>query len=410
MSTLIVHLPALSPTASTEWPYLLTPDGQTVAQQGSAVASLLPPVPRPAEVVAVVPVQHLSWQAVVLPRGTQAGSPRLQAVLEGLLEERLLDEPQHLHLALGPSSDAGADAPRWVAVCDRAWLRDCVQALEAAGRPVTRIVPELWPAAATDSAVVRALAAPPDSDRPAFWAGTGLGPQRPVECLPLQPATPHPAPHDSTEWLAEPAVAALAERCLGRPVRLETPASRWLAAAASPWELAQHSFASGQRQRLGRHLVRQLQSAWQAPAWRPARWGVAALLLAQLAGLNAWAWKENQTLRQRAADIRQTLTSTFPQVQVVVDAPLQMAREVSALRQASGQAAGDDLESLLGAAALAAPPGRIPSGIEFAAGELRLKGLSLNPEEGQATLDRLRQRGYSGRLEADQLTLRQEPR
>lgn len=408
MSTLIVHLPALRPTASTEWPYLLTPDGQTVAQQGSAVASLLPPVPRPAEVVAVVPVQRLSWQPVVLPRGTQADSPRLTAVLEGLLEERLLDEPQQLHLALGP--DAGADAPRWVAVCDRAWLRDCVQALEAAGRPVTRIVPELWPAADSDGAVVRALAAPPDSDRPALWVGTGLAPKRPVECLPLYPSTAHPAPPDNAEWLAEPAVAALAERCLGRPVRLETPASRWLAAAASPWELAQHGFASGQRQRLGRQLLRQLQSVWQSPAWRPARWGVAALLLAQLVGLNAWAWKESQTLRQRTADIRQTLTSTFPQVQVVVDAPLQMAREVSALRQASGQAAGDDLESLLGAAALAAPPGRLPSGIEFAAGELRLKGLSLNPEEGQALLERLRQRGYNGRLEADQLTLRQEPR
>ncbi|MDD0811486.1 type II secretion system protein GspL [Curvibacter sp. RS43] len=408
MSTLIVHLPALPPTASTEWPYLLTPDGQTVAQQGAAVAHLLPAVTRPAEVVAVVPVQQLSWQAVTLPRGTHAASPRLQAVLEGLLEERLLDEPSQLHLALGPATEG--DTPRWVAVCDQAWLRACVQALEAAGRHVTRIVPELWPASAAEGPVLRALAPPSDLLRPAWWVATGLGPHSPMQSLPLNPQTTLPAWPEEAELLAEPAVAALAEKALGRPVRLETPATRWLAAAASPWELAQHSFASGQRQRLGRQVQRGLQAAWLSPAWRPVRWGLGMLLLAQVAGLNAWAWKENQTLRQRQTDIRQTLTQTFPQVQVVVDAPLQMAREVSALRQASGQAAGDDLESLLGAAALAAPPGRSASGIEFSAGELRLKGLNLSAEEGSQTLERLRQRGYSGRLEADQLTLRQEPR
>jgi len=414
MSTLIVYLPDGAPGASTEWAYLLTPDGRTVLQQGVATAALLPQPTRPVEVVAVVPLHQLSWQPVELPRGTGPGSARLQAVLEGLLEERLLDEPNQLHLALGPAPEAGR--PQWVAVCNRAWLGAALQALEAAGRSVTRIVPELWPTAhAEANPVLRAVqAANPDEQGPR-WVLTGLDASSPVISWPLlglvdSPQPVLPALPEGTRLCAEPALAQQAEAALGQAVTLEPPATRWLEAAAGPWEMAQQSFASSQRNRLTRQGVRALQAVWQAPAWRPLRWGVAALLLAQLAGLNAWAWRESQNLRQREADIRQTLTRTFPSVTVVVDAPVQMAREVSALRQAAGQAAGNDFETLMGAIALALPPGRQASHIDYANGELRLRGLNLSAEETEQTRERLRQRGYGGQPEGEQWIVRQEAR
>jgi general secretion pathway protein L len=60
--------------------------------------------------------------------------------------------------------------------------------------------------------------------------------------------------------------------------------------------------------------------------------------------------------------VRSALTSTFPKsVKVVVDAPLQMEREVAALRQATGAASGRDLESMLAALAAAAPAGLAPT-------------------------------------------------
>lgn len=414
MSTLIVYLPDGAPGVSTEWAYLLTPDGRTVSQQGSATAALLPQPTRPVEVVAVVPLHQLSWQPVDLPRGTGPGSARLQAVLEGLLEERLLDEPSELHLALGPAPEAGC--PQWVAVCNRAWLGAALQALETAGRSVTRIVPELWPASHGETGpVLRAIQAGHPDEQGPRWVLTGRDASSPVLSWPLQepadnPTADLPALPEGTRLCAEPALARQAEALLGQAVTLEPPANRWLDAAGSPWELAQQGFASSQRNRLARQGVRALQTLGQAPAWRPVRWGVAALLLAQLLGLNAWAWKESQHLRQREADIRQTLTRTFPAVTVVVDAPVQMAREVSALRQAAGQAAGNDFETLIAALALALPPGRQASHIDYANGELRLRGLKLSDEETEQTRERLRQRGYAARPEGEQWIVRQEAR
>ena len=73
-----------------------------------------------------------------------------------------------------------------------------------------------------------------------------------------------------------------------------------------------------------------------APQWRAARWGVGLLAAAHLVGLNAWAWQERDALAAKQAGVRNALTQTFPKVQVVVDAPVQMERELAVLRQAAG--------------------------------------------------------------------------
>jgi general secretion pathway protein L len=412
MSTLIVLLPSGTPQASTGWSYVLTHDGRQIAQQGTAAANLLPAPGRPAEIVAIVPVQALSWHPVVLPRGSGDGSPKLKALLEGLLEDRLLDDPAQLHLALGPA--AGPDETRWVAVCDRAWLAAGLQALESAGRSVTRIVPEIWPESTARSdngqtlPTLRAMGTPEQAE----WVLTGLRADAPLMRLPLAGATAAGLPplDENCLALAEPAVAAQAEQALGRRLSLETPAQRWINALSSPWELAQLGFASTQRHRLTKEVTRAAQSLLQAPAWRPVRIGLVVLLIAQLLGLNAWAWRENQTLRQRQADINNTLTQTFPAVQVVVQAPLQMAKEVALLRQASGQAAGDDLESLLQVLGTSSPAGRVPGSIEFSRGQMRLRGLDLGGDDLARLNDALRSKGYAAHQEADMTVVQQESR
>ena len=52
-------------------------------------------------------------------------------MLEGLLEDRLLDEPEALHFALQPHVRSPGTA--WVATCERAWLASHLQALDEAG-------------------------------------------------------------------------------------------------------------------------------------------------------------------------------------------------------------------------------------------------------------------------------------
>jgi len=79
-------------------------DRQRLRQQGSAPPALLP---GQGEATVIVPAAALSWHRVTLPPGSLASAARLRSVLAGLLEDRLLDEPEQLHFALEPGARAG---------------------------------------------------------------------------------------------------------------------------------------------------------------------------------------------------------------------------------------------------------------------------------------------------------------
>ena len=94
------------------------------------------------------------------------------------------------------------------------------------------------------------------------------------------------------------------------------------------------------------------------------------------------------------------LQETFPQTTVVVDAPLQMAREVARLRQASGQLAPHDLESLLSALGQALPQGMsAPTQLVFQPGQLQVQGLTLTAVQQQSIEQTLQRQGYRWRAE-----------
>jgi len=404
MTTLIVTLPPASADAAELYDYVLSPDGSTLGEQSRAPLALLPLVGNADEVVALVPARKLSWHQVQLPQGTlgrglfQAGARlRSREVLEGLLEDRLLDETEQLHFAIEPQ--ARTDAPIWVAVCERAWLRAALQALEQAGRPVSRIVPEFAPDTLTQALYVMGE---PDDAHLVFTARGG------VAVWPLSKAWVALLDWPDTSGIvAEPAVAALAEQLFQRSVTLQQSAQRRLQAARSPWDLAQFDLANSSRARTWKRWSESLGSLLRAPRWRAARLALLALLAVNLVGLNAWAWKEQALLNAQRVAIRELLTSTFPQVRVVVDAPLQMAREVAVLQQASGVATGRDMETMLGALAVVVPVNTVPAAIEFVAGELRLKGLNLKPEDFSTASFKLKSLGYGASAEGDALVIKQ---
>ena len=44
--------------------------------------------------------------------------------------------------------------------------------------------------------------------------------------------------------------------------------------------------------------------------WKAARWGAALALLAQVVGLNAWAWTENRAIAAKQVQVRSTLATS----------------------------------------------------------------------------------------------------
>ena len=440
MTQLIITLPLERPEASSttlQLDYVLSPDGRTMASHSRAAPALLPS-PNNAEVVAVVPAQALSWHEVQLPKGllakgflTETGSPRLRSALEGLLEERLLDEPSQLHFALAPNARDGA--PVWVAACDRVWLRGWLQMLETSRHTVSRIVPEFAPidmqaidassdpdASGADPDVLHVIGTPQQAyivfshrDSAGNLAGSSAGSsmgssaqQSALSVLPLSASSVVLANWpDAAPILAEPAVAALAEDMFKRRVDLQQNTQRWLRASQSSWDLAQFDLQNNSRSRSWKRVTTLTSSLVRAPRWRAARWATVALLAANIVGLNAWAWSERNSLQAKRTAVNELLTSTFPQVKVVVDAPVQMARELSLLRQAAGGTSNTDFDRLLTVVGSLGASGNGPLAIDYAAHEIRVKGLGLSAPQVEQAADQLARQGLRASLEADTLTV-----
>ncbi len=375
MSHLILSLPLTAASPSSLYAFT---EGTATASLRQASPALLPPVDRNTEVVAVIPAAALSWHAVDLPAGKALRGPSLRAVLVGLLEERVLDEAQQLHFALQPHWQAGQTT--WIAVCHKSWLQGHLRGLEAAGILVNRVVPELSPLSHPGADVGMQLLVTGTPQAAWLWVSDVQG----VWGLPFPSGlVTVNAQRGHAQLSAEPAVAEWAEHHLHLKPSLIQPAERLLKAALGDWDLAQFELAATGSARWAKTLGRVKQALWQSSAWRPARWGLGMLVLSQLLGLNAWAWKLQADLHQRQSSLAQVMVQTFPEIQVVVDAPLQMRREVQRLRQAAGQAGNDGLEPLLAALGQALPAGTALKQIDFQAGELRLKDLTLT--DAQAT-------------------------
>ena len=337
-----------TPGSHTAVDWASSSDGQQVINHGTSALSALP---ADAEIVLVLPPQSVSWHRITLPKVPAA---RLRAVLDGLLEERLLSDTAEMHFALAPGAKAGASV--WVAACHKGWVKSWIQALDESAHPVTRIVPGLSPLAASDAETPDLTVhwAHHHGDQ-AWMASTSAAG---VSCAPLMPqagaalAAMAPA-GDGTQvqWLAEPATAALAEQCFDQRFTLLTLPNWLLRCAQSDWNLAQFDLSQSNSARRGQRMRQFWRELRSAPAWRPARWGLAALVAVQLIGVNVAAWQERRSLQTKQQALNQVLQTTFPNVTLVLDAPVQMQRELSSMRQASGQLATVDLEAMLSAIA-----------------------------------------------------------
>lgn len=413
---------------------------------GTAISANVAPTLLPAQVVgarnkevwAVVPASALSWHCITLPSGIHKQKNRLLPALQALLEEHLLDEPESMHLALQPQWQihSQGNSPIWVAACPKDWLRAHLQQLQNLGHSVHRIVPEWAPAplvsGASNSkdAIVQAwISGTPEQAW--LWVQDSQGAWR----LPLQAgiarwaaqlneaATKDAQALQSFEGLviqAEPAVAELAQKSLqtlqsmangSLSERLSSwriavvPASeRYAQAAATQWDLAQFEFAAHGNARRRQSIQRAWQQFAHAATWRPVRWSLAALMAVQWLGLNVSAWQLDAKVKALKELQKNILTQTFPNVPVV-DASLQMAREVERLQAQAGRLSAKDLEAVLQAIGNALPEGQNIKGIDFqaqGAGEIRLQGLQLSNEQATQFVRSLQAQAYEAQVQAGQ--------
>ena len=360
MSTLIIQLPArarlqggadgvrASAHSGTELAFVLSPDGLLVARHGRAAAALLP---KADSVVLVLADTDVSWHRITVPKAPVA---RQRAALAGVLEDQLLDDPAAMHLALAPGAVGGQSA--WVAAIDKAWFASELRALEKAGVQVERAVPLSWPEDTPLGHFSAAFGADAGAPMQLTWsdangvAAIGVQGALARQMLPIWAAQP-------ARWSAHPAVAAPAERWLGRGVLVLTDEQRMLQAARSLWNLRQFDLTPRHR---GMLALRDGWRRFRSAAWRPVRYGLIAMVALQVLGLNLWAWHQQRQLDGKRDAMTQLLRSTHPQVRAVLDAPVQMQRETDSLRTAAGKRGDSDFETLLGVAAAAWPEGQPP--------------------------------------------------
>lgn len=395
--------------------------GRALAQGESALQDL----PRADDVTLLLDPADLSWHRVSLPRIARSRWPQ---ALAGLLEDRLLDDPSRLHIAVdlraGPAGDA------WAAAVDRAWLQQHLQALQRAGLHASRAAPLAWP---TDEGLEGHFDIAPGEAVQALRL-TLCSPEG-VTCLPLagsaaaacvremlqggawpasaEAGTQGPASPDiaraglgrsaEPRWTALPVAAQAAERFTGQSVVVVSLPSRVAQALASPWNLLQFDLAPR------RAAMRGLAQAWsrlRSPAWQPVRWGLAALAGVQLIGVGTSAWQAARQVEQRHAEQAQLLRQTFPEVKAVLDAPAQMQRMVEPLRRAAGQADPAGFERAIESAAAAWPAGAPPaSRIDFDRGRLQLATPGWSEAQQQAFARALGGSGWAAQAQAGAVVL-----
>ncbi|MEO8060474.1 MAG: type II secretion system protein GspL [Burkholderiales bacterium] len=413
MSTLVVHIPqrrrlrsrspgGLEPEASrlgTEYVYVTSPDGLALQSQGQCAASLLP---KATNVIAVLSDADVSWHRITLPKAPAA---RLRAALGGVLEDALLEDPADVHLAIAPQSSAGQ--PTWVAAVSHQWLRAEIAALEKAEVFVERIVPMAWPddppighfaeLYAEEGAATEGIAL--------HWAhADGVASVRLQGGL-ARALVPSPAPQ-GTRWSATPGAAAAAEQWLGAPVNVFPPGHRMLQAARTLWNLRQFDLA---RRTRGARALRDSLRKLFSPEWRPVRYGLGALVLAQIVGLNLWAWHQQSAVAAKRAAMQSLVKAAFPKVSeldIQRDAAAVMQRETTNLRALAGRPGDTDLEAMLQAASSAWPAERpATESLRFEPGKLTLSAGGWNDGQIEQFRSVLRPGGWQVEASEGRLTL-----
>lgn len=367
MSILTLYLPESGVAESVQWTLR---DGTTLRTGTGAYADL----PAAAQTVVILAASRILLTHVKLP---DVGTAKLRDLLPYAVEEKLLAEPESIHVIAAARRPSG-DTP--VAIIDRAWLRQQLAALAVHGIRPHKMLPEtLLPRLESNgwSMVWHGHGGFVRTGANAGFAVDGGDARTPPIALSIaldEARAAQNAPTKLMLYLAHGATQPDWSQALHLMIE-NRGAWTWQDAdpgAAQAFNLLQGEFVPPRKQQHWRKTL------------RPAAMLVGVMLAVHLLGSAIdWArlaWEK----RQLQQEMRTLFQQSFPEAVAIVDPALQMQRNLSQLRRAHGASDNADFLLLLGNVAPALPQAKIFA-VKYEQDQLQIE-LSLDDPQQQAPL------------------------
>jgi len=359
MSVLRIYFSSQWRDSTSPCPWALCDDKGALLQSGIAPLATLP---KGHECVAIVAADRVMSIAVTLPPG---GRRRWQAVLPYVAEEYTLADPEENHVVPGL---AISDGRRMIAVMDKSWLTRIVDAAQNAKLSLRRMVAETFlPALTADCWTL-------------VWDGSGgfvkTGAASGTALDIGDANTPPLALRLSLD--AAPQVPKKIEIRFTQDIAPEQRnMPQWAdlqlsLVAGADWDWRRAAIPEDALNLLWGNLAprAKIQEWW--PKLRPAAYLLLAVLALEIVGSNIeWGLLLNEK-SQLTKNMQRTFRATFGDAVALVNAPLQMQRNLAELRHAAGLPdAGDFLPLLhLASSSLAALPAGSVVAMHYEAGRL----------------------------------------
>lgn len=398
MSTLRVYFSGQWHDSTSPCPWALCDDSGVVLQSGTGPLSSMP---AGRDCIAIIAPDRVLSVAAKLPPGSRR---RWQVALAFIAEEHTLPDPEDNHVVPGPTL---ADGRLMLAVVDKAWTRRILEACRAQKLPLRIMVPETFLPELTAGAWVlvwdgrNGFVRTGTASGIALDSGSATQPplalrlllNGPPEALPdkilLRPASPSPATAGQTSFPKAPVPSLPQWNDLPVPL-VAGPAWDWRRASIpeNAMNLLWGDFAPRT----------QLREWW--PALRPAVWVLLAVLAVEIIGTNLqWArlTAEKNNLKQEMDRIFRT---TFGANSTLVNAPLQMQRNLAELRHGAGLPDDSDFLPLLdlAAARLAELPLGSVRALHYETGRLDVELKLVNSAAFRTLQQHLQRKGLSVNL------------
>lgn len=339
--------------------WALCDDKNTLLQTGTAP---LASMPKGHDCVAIVAANRVLNIAAVLPGGN---ARRLQAMLPFVAEEFTLADPDENHVVPGA---ALADGRRMLSVMDKQWLKRFVVAAQQAGLSLRHMVAEtLLPAATADSWTL-------------VWDGSsGFVKTGAAGGTALDIGDENASPLalrlslDNAPQMPKKIELRYVHDVAGE--RRTLPQWGDIQVAVTPgadWDWRRAVIPEDTLNLLwGEFRPRAKIQAWW-PKLRPAVFLLLAVLALEVVGSNIeWAMLANKKNRI-SKEMERTFRATFGDTVTLVNAPLQMQRNLAELKHVAGVPDTGDYLSLLGLSSqsLAALPAGSVTGMHYESGRL----------------------------------------